>query len=78
MFININLAPPPDPPSLELKLGSNLDLDNIEENDDVYFECEAHGNPEVEGVVWYHNVSVGLVWCAIMWVWSVWDVSAMP
>ncbi|XP_039283267.1 nephrin [Nilaparvata lugens] len=42
-------------PVLELKLGSNLNPDDIEEGDDVYFECKVHSNPGAYKVVWKHN-----------------------
>lgn len=44
-------------PILTLKLGSNLDPDNIREGGDVYLECIIHANPWVYKVVWEHNVS---------------------
>ncbi|XP_021945127.1 nephrin isoform X2 [Folsomia candida] len=42
-------------PILTLKLGSNLDAENIRENDDCYFECQIRSNPWVYKVVWLHN-----------------------
>jgi hypothetical protein len=42
---------------LKLELGSNLNPDDIEEGDDVYFECKVHSNPWAYKVVWKHNVS---------------------
>ncbi|ODN02743.1 Nephrin [Orchesella cincta] len=42
-------------PILTLKLGSNLDPDNIREGGDVYLECMIHANPWVYKVVWEHN-----------------------
>jgi len=38
-------------------LGSNLNPEDIEEGDDVYFECKVHANPAAYKVVWKHNVS---------------------
>lgn len=46
-----------DVPMLNLKLGSNMNPDDIEENDDVYFECEVDANPGAYKVIWKHNVS---------------------
>jgi hypothetical protein len=43
---------------LKLELGSNLNPDDIEEGDDVYFECKVHSNPWAYKVVWKHNVSM--------------------
>lgn len=44
-------------PTIQLELGSNLNPDDIEEGDDVYFECKVHANPVAYKVVWRHNVS---------------------
>lgn len=44
-------------PRITLALGSNLNPDDIEEGDDVYFECKVHANPAAYKVVWKHNVS---------------------
>lgn len=46
-----------DVPILHLSLGSNLNPDDIEEGDDVYFECKVNANPEAYKVLWKHNVS---------------------
>ena len=54
-----------DPPILNLSLGSNLDNNNIKEGDDVYFECDVSGNPEVTSVEWYHNVSKSFIYIYI-------------
>ncbi|KAK8748271.1 hypothetical protein OTU49_016399 [Cherax quadricarinatus] len=42
-------------PQLELQLGLNLDLDNVEENDDIIFKCIVKSNPSITGVQWAHN-----------------------
>ncbi|XP_068082092.1 nephrin [Anabrus simplex] len=42
-------------PVLHLQLGSNLNPDDIEEGDDVYFECKVRANPIAYKVVWRHN-----------------------
>ncbi|XP_055377463.1 uncharacterized protein LOC129609527 isoform X2 [Condylostylus longicornis] len=42
-------------PTLQLDLGSNLNPEDIEEGDDVYFECKVHANPAAYKVVWKHN-----------------------
>lgn len=44
-------------PTLLLDLGSNLNPEDIEEGDDVYFECKVHANPAAYKVIWKHNVS---------------------
>lgn len=49
---------PLDPPIVKLSFGANLDPSNIEEGNDVYFECQIRSNPEVYKVVWLHNVSM--------------------
>ncbi|EFA06209.2 nephrin isoform X1 [Tribolium castaneum] len=45
-------------PILHLSLGSNLNPDDIEEGDDVYFECKVNANPEAYKVLWKHNDQV--------------------
>lgn len=34
-----------------------MNPDDIEEGDDVYFECKLNANPLAYKVVWKHNVS---------------------
>ncbi|KAK7071779.1 hypothetical protein SK128_016173, partial [Halocaridina rubra] len=48
--------------------GRSLSLSNIEEGDDVYFECAIKANPWVYNIVWLHeghelrdNVSAGII-----------------
>ena len=38
-------------------MGSTLNPEMIKEGDDVYFECHINANPEVNKVIWLHNVS---------------------
>ncbi|XP_051153256.1 synaptogenesis protein syg-2 isoform X2 [Leptopilina boulardi] len=45
-------------PILHLELGSKLNPDDIEEGDDVYFECKVHANPWAYKVIWKHNGNV--------------------
>ncbi|KAH0952303.1 hypothetical protein HN011_005635, partial [Eciton burchellii] len=45
-------------PILHLQLGTNMNPDDIEEGDDVYFECKVHANPGAYKVVWRHNGNV--------------------
>ncbi|XP_066953806.1 uncharacterized protein [Macrobrachium rosenbergii] len=42
-------------PRLSLAAGVSLDMDDIKEGDDVYFECGINANPKVIKVQWYHN-----------------------
>ncbi|CAB0033445.1 unnamed protein product, partial [Trichogramma brassicae] len=42
-------------PTLTLSLGSNMNPDDIEEGDDVYFDCKVDANPSAYKVVWKHN-----------------------
>ncbi|XP_075221992.1 nephrin-like, partial [Lycorma delicatula] len=42
-------------PVLRLELGSKMNPDDIEEGDDVYFECKIHANPAAYKVLWKHN-----------------------
>lgn len=44
-------------PMVVLQLGSKLNPNDIEEGDDVYFECVVRANPPAYKVVWEHNVS---------------------
>lgn len=46
-----------DVPLLKLALGINMNPVDIEEGDDVYFECKIDANPTAYKVVWKHNVS---------------------
>ncbi|XP_045132092.1 uncharacterized protein LOC123516607 isoform X3 [Portunus trituberculatus] len=55
-------------PRLSLAAGLNLDMEDIKEGDDVYFECGIKANPPVFKVQWFHNgeelnhnVSAGLI-----------------
>ncbi|KAG0729190.1 B-cell receptor CD22 [Chionoecetes opilio] len=55
-------------PKANLQPGSSLNLSNIEEGDDVYFECSIKANPRVYKVVWrhegvelHHNVTSGVI-----------------
>lgn len=41
---------------LNLSLGANMNPDDIEEGDDVYFDCQMDSNPYAYKVVWKHNV----------------------
>jgi hypothetical protein len=45
-------------PKIQLELGSNLNPQDIEEGDDVYFECKVNANPAAYKVIWKHNVSI--------------------
>lgn len=53
-------------PTLLLELGSNLNPEDIEEGDDVYFECKVHANPAAYKVIWKHNVSI-ICECYVWW-----------
>lgn len=46
-----------DVPLLNLALGKNMNPADIEEGDDVYFDCIIDANPLVYKVIWKHNVS---------------------
>ncbi|XP_026491484.2 nephrin-like [Vanessa tameamea] len=45
-------------PIVELQLGSKLNPNDIEEGDDVYFDCVVRANPPAYKVVWEHNGQV--------------------
>jgi hypothetical protein len=38
-------------------VGKALNLNDLEEGDDVYFECSVVANPAPYKVTWLHNVS---------------------
>ncbi|XP_042887333.1 neural cell adhesion molecule 2-like [Penaeus japonicus] len=42
-------------PRLSLAAGQNLDMEDIKEGDDLYFECGIQANPRVYKVQWFHN-----------------------
>ncbi|KPJ15325.1 Hemicentin-1 [Papilio machaon] len=42
-------------PIARMHLGSKMNPNDIEEGDDVYFECEVDANPPAYKVVWEHN-----------------------
>lgn len=44
-------------PVVTLKMGSNLNPEDIKDGDDVYFECNIRANPKAYKLSWYHNVS---------------------
>ncbi|XP_076030186.1 uncharacterized protein LOC143018581 [Oratosquilla oratoria] len=55
-------------PEVSLSPGKSLNLSDIEEGDDVYFECSIKSNPKVYKIVWLHqsrelvhNVSSGVI-----------------
>ena len=49
------------PPTVTLHIGKALNLNDLEEGDDVYFECSIVANPPAYKVTWLHNVSHGSV-----------------
>ncbi|XP_050673051.1 uncharacterized protein LOC126970949 [Leptidea sinapis] len=55
-------------PIVDLRMGSNLNPDEIKEGDDVYFECTVKANPKTHRLVWfhgnneiYHNEAAGVI-----------------
>lgn len=47
-----------DPPRLQINLGRNLNVSNIKEGSDVYFECTIKASPAITRLDWDHNVSI--------------------
>ena len=45
-----------DPPIMSIRPGRSIDLDRIQENVDVYFECVIDANPPVSKINFYHQV----------------------
>ena len=50
-------------PHVRLELGSKMNPEDIEEGDDVYFECIVKANPTAYKVLWKHNVSINIFIC---------------
>ncbi|XP_077287176.1 kin of IRRE-like protein 1 [Arctopsyche grandis] len=50
LVLNILFAP-----TVELSLGSSLNPNDIEEGDDVYFECQVRANPPPYKLLWEHD-----------------------
>ncbi|CAL4065613.1 unnamed protein product, partial [Meganyctiphanes norvegica] len=55
-------------PKLSIKVGANLDIMDIKEGDDVYFECQSQANPGAYNIKWFqngqllmHNQSAGVI-----------------
>ncbi|XP_071550563.1 neural cell adhesion molecule 2-like [Panulirus ornatus] len=46
---------PADAPRLSLAAGTTLDMENIKEGNDVYFQCGIKANPNIYKVQWFHN-----------------------
>ncbi|KAK3891797.1 hypothetical protein Pcinc_004337 [Petrolisthes cinctipes] len=51
------LSMSPDTPLVSLHPGIALNLANIQEEDDMYFECSIKANPWIYKIVWFHEVS---------------------
>ncbi|CAL4120519.1 unnamed protein product, partial [Meganyctiphanes norvegica] len=55
-------------PKIHIQVGASLDMTDIEEGDDIYFECDIDTNPSVYRVQWFlngeelrHNQSAGVI-----------------
>ena len=53
-----NIAVLADSPAVRLEVGKALNLNDLEEGDDIYFECFVVANPAPYKVTWLHNVSI--------------------
>lgn len=42
-------------PVVTIKLGSSLQASDIDEGDDVYFECEVQANPKTYRLAWFKD-----------------------
>ncbi|KAF2365500.1 CD80-like immunoglobulin C2-set [Trinorchestia longiramus] len=52
-----------DAPRLLVEAGQNMDLTDIKEGADVYFECSVQASPPTDRLSWWHNVSTNpLYW----------------
>ena len=52
-----NIAVLADSPAVRLEVGKALNLNDLEEGDDIYFECIVQARPPVTKLQWYQNVS---------------------
>lgn len=57
-----------DVPVVIIRLGSSLRADDINEGDDVYFECDVKANPQIYKLSWFkdrkelhQNISAGIL-----------------
>ena len=57
LFIKCLFFYPTVSPRLNLAAGHNLNMNDIREGADAYFECNIRANPRVHRVDWSHNVS---------------------
>lgn len=55
-----------DPPRLKITLGRNLDVSNINEGSDVYFECHIKASPTIIRLDWDHNVSAKTAYTVVI------------
>lgn len=55
-----------DPPRLKITLGRNLDVSNINEGSDVYFECHIKASPTIIRLDWDHNVSARIAYTVVI------------
>lgn len=46
-----------DAPTVTLKMGPNLNPNDIKVGDDVYYECHVNANPKHYKLAWFHDVS---------------------
>lgn len=60
-FVNNRMNNSTDVPVATMHLGAKMNPNDIEEGDDVYFECEVDANPPAYKVVWEHNVSIRIM-----------------
>lgn len=44
-----------DVPVVSIKLGSSLKANDINEGDDVYFECDVRANPKAYKLLWFKD-----------------------
>lgn len=61
LFLHYHLMSPADVPMVTLKMGPNLNPNDIKVGDDVYYECHIQGNPKPYKLAWFHNVRDGWI-----------------
>ena len=57
---------------MSVRLGSQLDSNDIREGMDVFFECEVDANPKIKNVLWKRNVSISKGYLVLFFGTKVW------
>lgn len=49
-----------DAPIISLTFGKNINSSAVQENEDVYLDCNVRADPWITRIRWLHNVSINL------------------